>query len=245
MNASLPLLLPLLLVSLASGVAVAQPRRPARPALTDIGLPAPIRVDRVMDEARIDGRSASVLRLHAPWPCSQAQAVLRSQWGSNWPVPLTQAQAEGWLTLSAAFRDGFLTAQWQPDPDGGCRGFLSRWPVGAPAQSSTSQAVTAPWPGAPASARWLGRTESRAGAQRHTTWLALDHRPLEQALPDWRHWLQRAGWRLRPASMPNSTDPTAGALLAGERSGSSEVGLLLRPRRQFTELVLIVQGDPT
>jgi hypothetical protein len=198
-----------------------------------------------MDEARIDGRDAAVLRLHAPWPCAQAQAVLRAHWGSRWPVPVTHAQADGWLTLSAAFREGFLTAQWQPDPDGGCRGYLSRWPAGTSEQAWVSPAAAAPWPGAPASARWLGRTESRTGAQRQVTWLARDPRPLEQALPDWRRWLERAGWRLRPALLRNPADPAAGALLAGERSGSSDVGLLLRPRRHFTELVLIVQGDPS
>ena len=81
------------------------------------------------------------------------------------------------------------------------------------------------------------------GVRRRPAGLGKVARRLDQALPDWRQWLLRAGWRLRPDFRPNPADPGAGVLLAGERSGPAEVGLLLRPRRHITELVLIVQGD--
>ncbi len=230
-------------MSLAACIALAQGTPPALPALAELALPASIRVERVMDDARIDGRSAAVLRLQAPWPCAQMLALVRSAWRAAWSVPLVQTHAEGWLMLSAAFRDGLLSAQWQAAPAGGCQGFLTRWPFGAQRLPATQAAVAPPWPGAPAPVRWLGRTESGAGVRRQTTWLAHDDRPLDQALPDWRQWLLRAGWRLRPDFRPNPADPGAGVLLAGERSGPAEVGLLLRPRRHITELVLIVQGD--
>ncbi|MBU6269775.1 MAG: hypothetical protein KGQ67_00610 [Betaproteobacteria bacterium] len=232
------------LAAFAASAAVAQGLPPPLPALADLSLPTPIRIARVMDDARIDGRVASVLGLRSPWPCPQTQALVQSRWRSTWPVPLIRADVDGWLTLSAAFRDGLLSAQWRATPAGGCDGFLSRWSLAASTQPAPRAVASSPWPGAPVSARWLGRTDSGAGDRRQSTWLVRDDRPLERALPEWRRWLLQAGWRLRPDFQFDPADPSAGVLLAGERSRSAEVGLLLRPRQQATELVLIIQGDP-
>ena len=105
-------------LGVAGASAVASPSGEL-PALSRVPLPDGLRVERLVDDARLDGHAVAIRRLHSPASCQDLQAAIASVWRGRLSAHVLVRQADESPIVSAALPAGFISVQLQPLVDGG------------------------------------------------------------------------------------------------------------------------------
>ncbi|MCX7272651.1 MAG: hypothetical protein NTV19_05500 [Burkholderiales bacterium] len=230
-------------LGVAGASAVASPSGEL-PALSRVPLPDGLRVERLVDDARLDGHAVAIRRLHSPASCQDLQAAIASVWRGRLSAHVLVRQADESPIVSAALPAGFISVQLQPLVDGGCQGLLSRWPLERPPAAATQARIESLFPGWPAQVRVLRQFDDRGAAgpsagntQRAGTVIGVSSLSVARLLDLFRERLLAQGYRLQPSvSTPGGASPST---LMADKPGAA-LALFLNDRGESTEVVLIL-----
>ena len=210
------------------------------PALAHVPLPEGLERKRVLDDGRIDGHDMAMLSLSSPLDCAALLDKVQQLWRARLSAHVLGERGDRWQIASAAFVDGFITLQLRSTAQGGCDGFLSRWPKSRqPAGVALSKAreVLPDWP---AEVVVLRHVEEQRSAGAGSTISAQSRLPVPRLLEIFRERVTAQGYVVqRVLRAPSATPLVQSVLVASRRD--MEITVFLNANGEFTDVALILE----
>jgi hypothetical protein len=210
------------------------------PALAQVPLPEGLEPKRVLDDGRIDGYEMAMHSLKSAQGCEGLLDRVQILWRARLAAHVLGERGDRWLIASAAFADGFITLQLRRTSDGGCEGFLSRWPmVRQDARQAVDKAreVLRDWP---PEVTVLRQTDEQGGARVGSTISAQSALPVPRLLELFRTRVIAQGFVVRQVlRSPGATPLDQSVLVAGRRD--VEITVFLNANGELTDVAVILE----
>ena len=212
----------------------------ALPALAQVPLPDGLEPRRVLDDGRIDGHDMAMHSLLSAQGCEGLLDRVQILWRARLAAHVLGERGDRWLIASAAFPDGFITLQLRRTADGGCEGFLSRWPmVRQDARQALGKAreVLRDWP---PEVTVLRQTDERGDARTGSAISAQSALPVPRLLEIFRTRVSAQGFVVRQVLRSPGATPLDQSVLVARRR-DAEITVFLNANGESTDVAVILE----
>lgn len=214
---------------------------PARlPALAQVPLPEGLEPKRVLDNGRVDGHDLALHSLLSAQDCDGLLERVQVLWRARLSAHVLGERGDRWQIASAAFADGFITLQLRGTANGGCEGFLSRWPM---ARQSAGQALGKArdaLPNWPREVIVLRQTDEQGAAGTGSTISAQSALPVPRLLDLFRARVMAQGFVVQRVLRSPWATPLDQSVLVASRRGA-EITVFLNANGEFTDVAVILE----
>ena len=210
------------------------------PTLAQVPLPDGLEPRRVLDDGRIDGHELAMHSLLSSQDCDGLLKRVQVLWRARLSPHVLGERGDRWQIASAAFAGGFITLQLRARSEGGCEGFLSRWPMVRqdPRQAlGKAREVLPDWP---VEVTVLRQTDEQGAAGLGSTISAQSALPVPRLLDLFRARVTAQGFVVRQVlRSPWATALDQSVLVAGRRD--AEITVFLNANGEYTDVAVILE----